>query len=165
MAWSAARNAASGPFWFTAPRPMKPCRNPACRRAPPPRAASDHSAGVDLLDVVHEVETDRSRRAGIQRGEDAGLAVRWLTSSTRRKPASRELLHREGATLLDVLAGGGDGRLLDPALQARNVLAVLLGDSRVDGLQIVGGVRGRDEGERGGDGAEDDESSHGANYI
>ena len=31
--------------------------------------------GIDLFDVVHEIEAHRARRAGIERGENAGLAV------------------------------------------------------------------------------------------
>ena len=75
MAWSAARNAASGPFWFTAPRPIDHLaeaglvdeRRLERRRGP--------LGGIELLDVVHEIEADGARRAGVERGEDAGLAV------------------------------------------------------------------------------------------
>ena len=31
--------------------------------------------GIGLLDVVHEIKAHRAGRAGIQSGEDAGLAV------------------------------------------------------------------------------------------
>src|SRR5438309_11455693 len=31
--------------------------------------------GIDLLDVVHEIEAERFGSAGVERGEDAGLAV------------------------------------------------------------------------------------------
>ena len=47
----------------------------ACRRARASNGGEDHSGGIDLLDVVHEVEADRPRRAGVERREDARLPV------------------------------------------------------------------------------------------
>src|SRR5712691_7494242 len=45
MAWSAARNAASGPFWFTAPRPTSTFPSPCFSTSAPSQGGEDHSAG------------------------------------------------------------------------------------------------------------------------
>ena len=90
MACSAARNVASGPFWFTAPRPTTTLPKPGLidnarlqRRRRPFR-------GIDLLHVIHEVKTKSFGRARVQRGEDSGLAVggdSWLPAGSRRRAA------------------------------------------------------------------------------
>ena len=45
MAWSAARKAASGPFWFTAPRPTITFPRPGLSTSAASHGGEDHSAG------------------------------------------------------------------------------------------------------------------------
>src|SRR5713101_7237643 len=45
MAWSAARNAASGPFWFTAPRPTTTFPSPGFSTSAASQGGEDHSDG------------------------------------------------------------------------------------------------------------------------
>ena len=45
MAWRAARNAASGPFWFTAPRPTRTFPRPGLSTSAASNGGDDHSAG------------------------------------------------------------------------------------------------------------------------
>src|SRR5690349_18106985 len=49
MAWSAARNVASGPFWFTAPRPMSTLPRPGRSMRAAVQGGDDHSAGSACL--------------------------------------------------------------------------------------------------------------------
>ena len=67
----------------------RPCRSPGLSTSAASHGGDDHSAGIDLLHVVHEVEADRARRARVERREHAGLAVGRARWSTFWKPASR----------------------------------------------------------------------------
>ena len=90
IAWSAARNAACGPFWFTAPRPISTRPRPGLSTIAASQRRRRPLGRVDLLHVVHEVEADRPRRAGVEGGEDAGLAVgRRLARPTGSPPRGR----------------------------------------------------------------------------
>jgi hypothetical protein len=48
-AWSAARKAASGPFWFTAPRPMTTLPSPVFSTIAASNGGEDHSEGSTCL--------------------------------------------------------------------------------------------------------------------
>src|SRR2546430_521527 len=113
--------------------------------------------GIDLLDVVHEVQAERARRAGVERGEDAGLAV---GRDLRHLVEARVLEHAHGelAALVHAAVLGGDGGLPDPLLQARHGFVVMLVDLREDRGEVVGAPRrggraGPREGGGGGGGA------------
>ena len=45
IAWSVARNAASGPFWLTAPRPTTTLPKPGLSTSAASHGGEDHSAG------------------------------------------------------------------------------------------------------------------------
>ena len=49
IAWSAARNVASGPFWFTAPRPITTLPSPCLSTSAASHGGDDHSAGSTCL--------------------------------------------------------------------------------------------------------------------
>jgi hypothetical protein len=49
MAWRAARKVASGPFWFTAPRPIITLPKPGLSTMRPSSGGEDHSAGSNCL--------------------------------------------------------------------------------------------------------------------
>src|SRR6266511_3789604 len=87
--------------------------------------------GVDLLDVVHEVEAERLGRARVKRGEDAGLPVAGdfrdlLETGIAQHP------HRQLAAFVHAPVFGGDGRLADPFLQPLHRFVVAAFDLRED---------------------------------
>ena len=92
IACSAARNAACGPFWLTAPRPTITLPRPGLSTSRASSGGERPFRRVELLHVVHEVQADGLRRAGVERGEHAGLAVgvddRRPAGSRRRAPAA-----------------------------------------------------------------------------
>ena len=104
--------------------------------------------GIDLLDVVHEVEADGPRRAGVQRREDAGLAVGGDAGDLLEAGLPREA-HHERAPLLHPPVLGGDRRLLDPFLEARDALRMTLDDLGLDRVEAVVGAQDLGEGEGG----------------
>ena len=135
IACSAVRNAISGPFWLTAPRPIITLPSPGLvddarlqRRRRPLRR-------VVLLDVVHEVQADRGRRAGIERGEHAGLAVGLDDLDVLEAGLARQLRHVLGA-LLGVEVLGRDRRQRDPVLQRLHRRIVALRHLRADRVAI-----------------------------
>src|SRR5579863_5093098 len=92
---------------------------------------------VHLLDVVHEIEAERARCAGVEGGEDAGLAVgRYLGDLAKARIAQHA--HGELAAFAHAAILGGDGGLVDPFLQALHGFAVAFFDFRADGVDIVG---------------------------
>src|SRR5207253_10001001 len=95
---------------------------------------------ISLLDVVHEVEAERARGAGVERGDDAGLAV---GGDVGNRVEARVFGHARGelAALVHAAVLGGDGRLPDPLLQARHGFVVALFDLREDGGEVVGATR------------------------
>ncbi len=98
--------------------------------------------GVDLLDVVHEVEAERVLRAGVERREHAGVAFGRDDLGVLEAGVEGELLHHLGALgHADVL--GGDRGLLDPGLQARDGFVVATLDLVVDGAELALGVGSR----------------------
>src|SRR5205807_1468080 len=100
---------------------------------------------VDLLDVVHEVQAERARGAGVERREDAGLAV---GRDFRHLVEARVFEHAHGelAALVHAAVLGGDGRLSDPLLQACHGFVVALFDLREDRGEVVGARRRRHAG-------------------
>ena len=118
IACSAASNAACGPFWLTAPRPIITLPTPGLSTMRASSGGDDHSGGIELLDVVHEVEADGLRRAGVERGEHARLAVGRERSSTCWKPASRASCAMCSAPAGEFEVLGGDRGQRDPVLQA-----------------------------------------------
>src|SRR6266540_2713836 len=117
---------------------------PVDQRGPPRRRGPLRR--IRLLDVVHEIEAEGARRAGVERGEDAGLTVR---RDLRDLAESRlpQQAHGEVAALGHAPVLGGDRRLPDPLLQAlhRLVVAFLdLGEDRGE----VGLMRPRGAGQR-----------------
>ena len=117
-ACSAARNAACGPFWLTAPRPISTLPKPGLVDERRVERRRRPLGGIDLLHVVHEVEADRARRARVERREDARMAVgrHALGASGSRRP--RAQLHHQVAALVHAAVLGRDGGLPDPVLQA-----------------------------------------------
>ncbi len=73
--------------------------------------------GIDLFYVVHEVEAERFGSAGIEGGEDAGLAVGGNLGDLR-EASFAEHLHGELAAFVHAAIFGGDGGLVNPGLQA-----------------------------------------------
>src|SRR5439155_855641 len=96
--------------------------------------------GIGLLHVVHEVEPEGARGAGVERGDDAGLAVgRDLGHLV--EAGVLEQAHGKVAALVHAAVLGGDGRLPDPLLQARHGFVVALFDLRQDRGAVVGATR------------------------
>ena len=96
--------------------------------------------GVELLHVVHEVEADGLRRAGIERREHAGLAVGVDDLDLLESGIARELRHVLGA-FARIAVLGGDRRQRDPVLQPLDRFVVALGDLALDrgGIRSGGG--------------------------
>ena len=117
--------------------------------------------GIDLLDVVHEIEADSFRGAGVERGEDTGRSVgRDLLGAV--EPRVPEQADHEIAALRDAAVLRGDRRLVNPFLQALDRLVVAFLDFCQDTIGPGrGGARARGQGEsRGaGQGAPDQCSS------
>ena len=95
--------------------------------------------GIDLLDVVHEVDADRPRRSRVEGGEDAGMAVgghlrRGLEAGVLRH------VHHELAALVHAAVLGGDRRQLHPLLEALEAFRVALLDLGLDAGERVRGL-------------------------
>src|SRR5258708_12460145 len=91
--------------------------------------------GIDLLDVVHEVEAKRFRSAGVERGEDAGLAVGGNLGDLREAGFAKHL-HGELAAFVHAAIFGGDGGLANPGLQPLEGFVVSLVDFGDDRPQV-----------------------------
>ena len=91
---------------------------------------------VRLLHVVHEVEAQRARRAGVERREDAGLAVGRYFGDLPESGVAQQP-HRELAPLVHAAVLGRDRRLADPFLQALHRLVVTLFDLGEHGREII----------------------------
>ena len=100
----------------------------------------DHSAGIELLHVVHEVDADARGRAGVEHAEHAGLAGGRNDLDVRESGIARQLGHVL-RPLREVAVFGGDGRQRDPVLQGLDCLVVHLGNLAEHGLHVgvVGG--------------------------
>jgi hypothetical protein len=96
--------------------------------------------GLDLLDVVHEVQADRARRAGVERREHARVAV-GRDALDLAEAGVAQHPHQEVAALGDAAVLGGDRRLANPLLQASDALGVALRDLVVDRLGGDGRTR------------------------
>ena len=112
-----------------------------------------------LLDVVHEVESQGARRAGVQRGEDAGLPVgrHFLGAAEARV---LEQSDHQFAALIHPAVLRGDGGLADPFLEPLDCLVVAFLDLREHGFDVrrcrsgsLGRARRPRESRRAGDGA------------
>ena len=110
--------------------------------------------GIDLLDVIHEVDPERARRAGVERGEDAGLAIgRNFRRSLEAGLAQHA--HGEVAAFVHAAVLGGNRGLANPRLQALHRFVMALFDFLLDGGKVrvgIGSERVVGEGERGGAG-------------
>jgi hypothetical protein len=82
---------------------------------------------VGLLHVVHEVQADGARRARVQRGEYAGVAVGGHPRRGLEAGLAGQADHRVAA-LLHPAVLGRDGGLLDPVAQALEAFVVALLD-------------------------------------
>ena len=90
-----------------------------------------------MLDVVHEIEAERFGRAGVESGEDAGLAVGGDLGDLA-EAGFAEHLHGELAAFAHAAIFGGDGGLVNPGLQALEGFVVALVDFRDDGVEVRG---------------------------
>ena len=77
MACSAARNVASGPFWLTAPRPTTTLPKPGLSTSAASHGGDDHSDGINLLHVIHEVEAERFRARRHRAWQRCRAGRRW----------------------------------------------------------------------------------------
>ena len=124
-AWSAARKAASGPFWFDGAAADDALAEPRLVHDRRVERGRGPLGRVHLLDVVHEVEAT-------VRGAPASSVAKtpgWPsvgTRTARSKPASRQHPDQEVAALRHPAVLGRDGRLPDPLLQPRDRLVVPL---------------------------------------
>src|SRR5712671_2350015 len=73
--------------------------------------------GVDLLYVVHEIEAERFGSAGIESGEDAGLAFGGDLADLAEAGFAQHL-HGQLAAFVHAAIFCGDGGLVNPVLQA-----------------------------------------------
>jgi hypothetical protein len=91
---------------------------------------------VILLDVVHEVDGERRRRAVIERGEHAGLALSRNHLDFRKPRLARQLRHvLRPLRVAQVLGGNGGQR--DPLAEEPNRLVVLRLDLRKHGVAVA----------------------------
>ena len=104
--------------------------------------------GIDLLDVIHEVQADRPRRAGVQCREDAGLAVGGDAGDLLEAGLPREA-HHEVAPLGHPPPLGGDRRLPHPFLEACDALPMAPGDLRLNRVEAIVGPQDLWKSERG----------------
>ena len=93
--------------------------------------------GIDLLDVVHEVDADGSRRPGVERPEHAGLSVR-RDAHRALEAGVREHADEEVAALVHPPVFGGDRRLAHPGLEPRDRIRVALVDLGVHAREVPG---------------------------
>ena len=77
----AARNADSGPFWLTAPRPIDDLAEPGLSTIAASKGGERPLRGIDLLDVVHEVDADGSGAPASSVAKTPG----WPSVGTRHR--------------------------------------------------------------------------------
>jgi hypothetical protein len=87
--------------------------------------------GVDLLDVVHEVEAERVARTGIERREDARMAIGRDALGLLEPRVGREFRHQCTALFHAEVLGGNRG-LVDPLAQPVDRLGVTPLDLAID---------------------------------
>ena len=121
--------------------------------------------GIGLLHVIHEVQTDGARSAGVERGEDAGLAVGGNLGDVGESGVTQHA-HGEVAAFVHAALLGGDRGLANPLLQTLHGFVVTLLDFFLDGgeIGVVGSERvaGESEsGSAGGGSLEESASVHG----
>ena len=127
---TALRNARSGPFWLVAPRAMSTFPSGVIdQRAVEGR---DVPAGLFRLHVVHHVDDQRSRRAGVVEAQDAGM-TRGRDDGDLLEPERAQVGGKKAGHLRDAAVLRADRRLPHPALQVREVWL----DVRVDVLVHV----------------------------
>src|SRR6266851_627582 len=98
--------------------------------------------GINLLYVIHEIEADGFGSAGVEGGEDAGLAVGGNLGDLREAGFAKHL-HGELAAFVHTAIFGGDGGLANPGLQALEGFVVTLVDFGEDGVEVGGCVGGK----------------------
>ena len=141
IACSAVRKAISGPFWLVAPRPTIALPSPGLSTMRRLQRRRRPFRRVELFDVVHEVQADRGRRAGIERGVHAWLAAGLDDFDVLEAGLARQLRHVLGA-LLGIEVFGRDRRQRDPVLQRLHRRIVALRHLRADRVAIRrGGLR------------------------
>ena len=104
---------------------------------------------IGLLHVVHEVDAERSRRARVQRREDAGLPVGGDLGDLRRNPASRSIrIIRSQPSFMPRFSAAIEGCRIH-VLQAVHRLVMVLLDLGLNGFHVaLGGVRAAVHGKR-----------------
>jgi hypothetical protein len=90
---------------------------------------------VVLLDVIHEVQRQRRRRARVERGEHARLPRCWNQLDACEARVARELRHVFGA-LRKIEVFGGDRRQRNPLAQFLNRRVVLRDNLRNYGVTV-----------------------------
>ena len=136
IACNAARNAASGPFWFTAPRPMIAFAQRRFVHQPRFGRRRSPLRRIELFHVVHEIKADRFRRAGIERGEHARLSVSANDIRPLKSRFARQLRHIFRAFRITAVLRR-DRHLMDPILEPLHRFIVLLRDLRLDLREII----------------------------
>ena len=91
---------------------------------------------IELLHVVHEIEPDRFRRAGIERREHARLAVGVDYRRLLKSRIARELRHVLRAFGISAILGS-DRNLRNPILQPLHCFIVTLRDFGFDVRMII----------------------------
>jgi hypothetical protein len=93
------------------------------------------------LNVIHEVESDRSRSSGVERGIDSRVTIGCYPSDVL-KPGVLQKFDLHFAALLHAAVFSSDRRLMDPILEPSNGLIVLLVDlsKEVFVLALFGGL-------------------------
>ena len=92
---------------------------------------------VGLLHVVHEIDADGFGRAGVERGEDSGMAVGRDFGHLVEAGVAQHA-HHHVAAFGHAAIFGGDGGLANPVLQPVDGFVVMLVDFGLNGLQIGG---------------------------
>ena len=131
IACKAARNAASGPFWFTAPRPIITFPSGGLSTIRASVGGDDHSDWIELFHIVHEIEPDGFRRTCIERREYARLAICVDYRRVLKSCIARELRHVLRALRISTVLCR-DRNLPNPILQPLHRLIVPLRDFRFD---------------------------------
>src|SRR6266849_741103 len=113
--------------------------------------------GIYLLYVIHEIEAERFGGAGIEGGEDAGLAFGGDLGDLAEAGFAQHL-HGYFAAFVHPAIFCGDGRLVNPGLQALERFVVALLDFGEYGVEVgrgcccAGPMRKRESGCRCGGG-------------
>ena len=122
--------------------------------------------GIDLFDVIHEVDTDGSGSTGVERGEDTGLSVGGNFCNAVESGVAQHA-HGEVAAFVHAAVLGGNRRLANPLLQTDHGFVVAFLDFFLDGAQVRAGigserVAGKSKsGGAGGSGLKESASVHG----